>query len=61
VFDHTASIAAGVQNLCLTVGENEVALLPECDFDQRFGYPCTEGQLARVKRAADENRELDRY
>jgi len=39
----------------------EEASAPDCDFDKRFGFPCTEKQLARVRKAADEQRLLDRY
>lgn len=38
---------------------NDVA--PDCDFDKHFGFPCSEKQLERLKKAAAEQKTLDRY
>lgn len=34
---------------------------PDCGFDKRFGFPCSEKQFARVAKAASEQQLLDRY
>ena len=34
---------------------------PDCDFDNSFGYPCSEVQKKRVKAAADSGETLTRY
>jgi hypothetical protein len=34
---------------------------PDCSFDKRFGFPCSEKQLARIEKADAEQKFLDRY
>lgn len=34
---------------------------PDCNFDESFGYPCSEAQTRRVKAAADSGETLTRY
>jgi hypothetical protein len=38
-----------------------VETVPDCAFDESFGYPCTESQLARIAKAADEGKKLHGY
>ena len=47
-------------------GEPMISLIdapaaPDCDFDKSFGVPCTERQLMRIKDAAQQQHQLDRY
>lgn len=37
------------------------AAAPDCGFDKRFGFPCSEKQLSRVEKAVAEEQLLDRY
>lgn len=39
----------------------EIPMDPSCTFDSSFGYPCSEAQLARVKKAAAANKPLREY
>jgi hypothetical protein len=49
-----------------TAGEAQQGLIentlqPDCDFDKSFGIPCTEKQLARIKKADEEHRPITDY
>jgi len=35
--------------------------VPDCDFDERLGFPCNEKQLAKVKKAREAGEPLDHY
>lgn len=34
---------------------------PNCAFDSKFGYPCSQKQLARIKKAAEDGKLLEMY
>ena len=34
---------------------------PACDFDDSFGYPCSEAQLKRIKKAQESGKPLSSY
>jgi hypothetical protein len=49
-----------------TAGEVQEGLLenslhPDCDFDKSFGLPCTDKELARIKKADEEHRPITDY
>jgi hypothetical protein len=43
------------------VSVKQAELTPDCQFDESFGYPCSEKQLERVRQAAKEGTSLSNY
>lgn len=39
----------------------DTTVAPDCDFDKSFGLPCSERQLERLKKAREQQRQLENY
>ena len=52
VYDTTDKEDAGLQS---------IRAMPNCDFDRSFGWPCTEGQQKRIRKARESGQMPERY